>query len=546
MIKNYYIKLQTVFIVLFIAFQLNAQNYPMSDPLNSGGWILNEAISDDFNGTQLDKTKWWILGENGDYRSKWKGRAPGQFISDNVRVENGNLILTSKWDPTFTFANEKHDGTFYGGSTTAADKSKPITQACVMSESYFRYGYMEIRCKGADAPVTSAFWTTGYHSEIDMIENYGKRPITNPQNKTEDLERKLRTNMINWDPDISTSHVNWKVENTMPTRLAADYHVYGFEWDKDYIKTYFNGVLVRHATRQELEAKDQWRHNHPMELWIDNEVFSWYGLPSQADLAIPAEFKIDYVKIWQKTLQGPSFDALGFEGPFKFQGRSSQWWAASTTPWRIKSEKASNGDFSLRFKSTSAISGVHTMFSPFGSLNLPAGNNEITFKIWIDPATTINKIDITLNNPWVNIPIVLTAVEKGTWVEISKSFSRSTASNLSITSGDRLQVKVTSTDVVGTQSLFYIDDISFAKTTGLNKLPTIDFLVHQNFASKTIDLKSSENGEISIYNSWGVKVKSVTKSSNIESVSIGDLNPGVYLVGLRSAKGNNVHKIIIK
>ena len=76
--KNCIMKLQAFLILTLIMFQLNAQNFPMSDPSNSGGWTLNESVSDDFNGTQLDKTKWWILGENGDYRSKWKGRAPGR------------------------------------------------------------------------------------------------------------------------------------------------------------------------------------------------------------------------------------------------------------------------------------------------------------------------------------------------------------------------------------------------------------------------------------------------------------------------------------
>ncbi len=538
-------KFTVILIMVLIGFQLKGQNYPMSDPSNTGGWIFNQEISDEFNGTQLDKSKWWILGENGDYRSKWKGRAPGQFIPGNVRVENGNLILSSKWEPDYKFANEKHEGTWYGGSTTAADNSKPITQSCIMSEKYFRYGYMEIRCKGADAPVTSAFWTTGYHSEIDMTENYGKRPIGNPQNKPEELERKYRTNMINWDPDVSPNHENWKVEDVMNVRLAADYHVFGFEWDKDYIKTYFDGQLVRYATRQELEVKDQWRHNHPMEMWLDAEVFSWYGLPSQADLVSPAEYKIDYVRVWQKQIAGPYFNALSFEGPFYFQGRSVQWWAASTTPWRIKNEKAASGEFSLRFKHTGTLSGNYSMFSPYGSSALPAGSNDIKFKIWIDSGTTLNSIDITLNNPWLKITVDLTGVEKGKWVEISKSFSRNAASNLSLTSGDRIQITVNSANIIGTQSLFYIDDISFSKTTELKKVSAIDFSVLQNSAAKTIEIQSSEMGEISIYNSIGAKVKSANKFLSSEIVSVAGQNSGVYLVVLRSAKGYNVKKIVI-
>lgn len=545
MILKFKMKQALFLITLFCVTQLKAQNYPMSDPSNTGAWILNEHISDEFNGNNLDKSKWWILGENGDYRSKWKGRAPGQFVPHNVRVENGELILSSKWEPSFVFANEKHDGTFYGGSTIAADKSKPITQACIMSEKYFRYGYMEIRCKGADAPVTSAFWTTGYHSEIDMIENYGKRPIGNPQNKTEDLERRLRTNMINWDPDISTSHQNWKVEDVMSVRLAADYHVFGFEWDKDYIKTYFNGKLVRYATRQELESKDQWRHHHPMEIWIDNEVFSWYGLPSQADLTIPAEFKVDYVRIWQKQLEGPNFNALGFEGPFYFQGRSVQWWAASSTPWRISNEKAASSEFSLRYKQTATMTGNQSIFSPFGSSNLNSGNNELKFKIWIDPNTTISSLDFTLNNPWVKHTFSLTGVEKGKWVEVSKTFSRSAISNTSLTNGDRIQITVNPANITGTNALFYIDDISFGNTTGLVKNKTFEFSVVQNKPAKTIEVQSLENGEINIFNSLGAKVKSQMKHSDKELVYLNNLSSGVYFISLNTKKGNQTQKIVL-
>lgn len=536
----------TLFLItLLFVMHLNAQNYPMSDATNTSGWIFNEQISDEFNGNNLDKSKWWILGENGDYRSKWKGRAPGQFAPHNVRVENGELILSSKWEPSYVFVNEKQEGTFYGGSATAADNSKPITQACIMSEKYFRYGYMEIRCKGADAPVTSAFWTTGYHSEIDMIENYGKRPIGNPQNKTEDLERKLRTNMINWDPDISSTHQNWKVEDVMSVRLAADYHVFGFEWDKDYIKTYFNGKLIRYATRQELEANDQWRHQHPMELWIDNEVFSWYGLPSQADLAIPAEFKVDYVRIWQKQLAGPTFDALGFEGPFYYQGRSAQWWAAATTPWRISNEKAASSDFSLRYKQTGTKSGNQTIFSPYGSSNIAAGGNELKFKIWIDPSTTISSIGITLNSPWIATTFDLSGIEKGKWVEVSKTFSRTAVSNTSLTNGDRIQITVNPANITGTQALFYIDDLSFGNTTALKKNQAIEFSVIQNRSANTIEVHSPENGEISIFNSLGAKVKSQSKSSDKEMVLLNDMTSGVYLVGLTTKKGYVTKKIVL-
>ncbi|WP_430817558.1 family 16 glycosylhydrolase [Carboxylicivirga sp. RSCT41] len=445
--------------------------------------------------------KCYLLGENGDYRSKWKGRAPGQFAAHNVKLENGELILMSQWEPTYTFANEKLDGTYYGGSTSAADNSKPITQACIMSERYFRYGYMEIRCKIADAPVTSAFWTTGYHSEIYMVENYGKRPVGNPENKPEELERKYRTNMISWDPDQAPNHQNWKVEDVMDERLASDYFVYGFEWDKDFIKTYFNGTLVRHATRDQLEANDQWRHQHAMEIWLDSEVFSWYGLPAEADLVSPAEFKIDYVRIWQKEVTSPDFNALGFEGPFFFQGRSVQWWNAGNIPWRIKDEKSASGEFSARFQHSGTFSGSYPIFSPYGSLGLPAGNNTLYFKIWMDSNTDIDEIDCILEKPWLSMTVDLRDVEKGKWVEVSKTFSRNTESDPSIVNGDRIRMILRADDIKSSEALLYIDDIRFEhdNSTPVKSVNTIDFKVFPSPATDIIKLSSEASDCLKTY-----------------------------------------------
>jgi len=508
---------------------------------------LNESLSDEFNGTELNKNKWWILGENGDYRNKWKGRAPGQFAAHNVRVENGDLILSSKWEPDFSFANEKNNGVYYGGTSTSADNSKPITQACVMSESFFRYGYMEIRCKAADAPVTSSFWTTGYHSEIDMTENFGKRPIGNPKNKPEILERKLRTNLISWDPDKSPNHKNWKVEDVLDVRVASDYFVYGFEWDKDYIKTFFNGQLIRYVTRQELEVNDQWRHQYPQELWIDSEVFEWYGLPSQADLAAPAEYKIDYVRIWQKQLAGPSFDALGFEGPFYFQGRSQNWWASVSSYWRMKDEKAAVGDFSLRFKHSGSFSGNYSVYSPYGSVNLPGGNNEISFKVWIDSNTAVNKVDFILNKPWTKITVDLSNVEKGKWVEVSQSFSRNTASDLNLQDGDRLQITLSANEITGSDALLYIDDISFKNSivTSVKTIENVKFSVYPNPAQNVLTINSKAKGMVHIYNNMGVLVKTIEKKSNSERINIAELNAGIYFINIVSANGSQTKKVII-
>ncbi|ANQ52394.1 T9SS type A sorting domain-containing protein [Flammeovirga sp. MY04] len=546
-----------------ISFYIFGQVNPLSDPNNEGGWILNKWASDEFNGDDLNRGKWWILGENDEYRAKWKGRAPGQFAGHNVRVENGELILTSNWEPDFDYALETNNGCYYGGTTSGPDGSKPITQASVMSETFFRYGYMEIRCKAADGPVTSAFWTTGYHGEIDMTENYGRRPIGNPQNQPETLERKYRTNLISWDPDKADDHENWKVEDDMGVRMAEDYYVFGFEWDKEYMKTYFNGQLLRSVTKEELEKNDQWRYDYPHELWLSSEVFWWYGLPSEADFTQPLEYKVDYIRVWQKEETQSFFNAKGFEGPFYFQGRSVQWWNSPNHPWRIRNEKVAEGEFSLRFQKEGDFSGNYSIFSPYGSMNLPSGENEVSFQIWIDQETEVDFIEVILSNPRTTVKVDIKDLPKEEWVTVSQIFTRNGSSNQSLEDGDRLQLMLRSRDIQSTKALFYIDDIQFKNDLdeGAPEYPYPDdeypeepdgglpptsitppsessLNLYPNPASDQLTIKSLDNGWIEVYSSQGELMITLEKKETQTTFSLNQLPSGMYILMLKTSKGD--------
>ncbi|WP_052444573.1 T9SS type A sorting domain-containing protein [Flammeovirga sp. OC4] len=549
-----------ILLSLLFTLHLNifAQVNPLSDPENEGGWILNKWASDEFNGEELNKGKWWVLGENNDYRAKWKGRAPGQFAGHNVRVENGELILTSQWEPDFDYALETNNDCYYGGTTQGPDGSKPITQASVMSETFFRYGYMEIRCKAADGPVTSAFWTTGYHGEIDMIENYGRRPIGNPENQPDDLERRYRTNLISWDPDKDPNHKNWKVEDDMQLRMAEDYHVFGFEWDKEYMKTYFNGKLLRSVTKAELLAKDQWKYDYPHEIWLSSEVFYWYGLPSEVDFKEPVEFKVDYIRVWQKEETQSFFNAKGFEGPFHFQGRSVQWWNAPSHPWRIRNEKAAEGEFSLKFEKEGGFDGNYSIFSPFGSLDLPSGDNEVSFQIWMDEDTEIDYLYLTLFNPRKSIRVSTQNIPKGEWVTVSQTFDRAEVSHPSLTEGDRIQLMLRSRDVKSAKALFYVDDIQFKndndegpreypfpddvykpvdggneEPTGLIPSDQQRFNLYPNPAQNQLMIEGLGNGKVEVFSSLGTLMHQSEKTSSHHIIPLENYVNGMYFVLVR-------------
>ena len=277
---------------------------PLSDQEDAGNWLLNTEVSDEFNGATLNEDKWQIQGKNGVYKSNFIGRAPSQFSIDNAIVEDNMLKILTKWEPDFPFSSTPQNGVDYENITTAA----------VISKTLFLYGYMEVRVKSANAEVTSSFWTTGpgagssvpNKSELDMFEMFGGHK-TNANWK-----KRLKFNMISWEPNNTyylpdgngpayTRNIQAD-ENT-----ADDFHVYGFEWTSEYIKVYIDGVLHPSGTFTKAQVTnngaepDRWVTDVAYWIWFDSETFPWLGIPEASDLVTPAEYQIDYIRVWQNN-----------------------------------------------------------------------------------------------------------------------------------------------------------------------------------------------------------------------------------------------------
>ena len=288
-------------------------NFPLSDQQNAGSWALNTEISDEFDAVSLDEDKWLIQGRNGEYQSNFIGRSPAQFSTDNAILENGKLKIVTKWEPSFTFTNDAQ-GNMLG---VYEGVSKPITTAAVISKKQFKYGYMEIKSKAANAEVTSSFWTTGPGpglpgaSELDMFEMFGGHK-TNA-----DWKKRLKFNVISWDPTNSI-HIAQKALGKIGTthtrniqaanNTADDFHVYGFDWTEDYIKVYIDGVLhpegtiLKSVITNNGAEPDRWVTDVPYWIWFDSETFPWLGLPDASDLSTPAEYQIEYIRVWEKQI----------------------------------------------------------------------------------------------------------------------------------------------------------------------------------------------------------------------------------------------------
>ncbi|CAD73010.1 MAG TPA: hypothetical protein DDX19_14545 [Rhodopirellula baltica] len=270
---------------------LAAQEHPFSDPTNDGEWVLNTSVSDEFDGSVLNLDKWDNLGLNGNYYGEWKGRAPSQYDSANVFVGGGHLTLTSRWDPDFQFSKTAGSNGFKYGQPA------PVTTACVVSKARFKYGYMEMRCKAADGPISSSFWTTGHGGEIDVFEHFGEKPNDAFSSK------RFHTSFHDWRKGSLTFGKRiWTNDHQLDFRVADDFHIYGLHWAEDFVKIYVDGILVNCVTKDEMG--DNWVATDEQKVWIDSETFDWEVRPEflkASDFGDGQQFVIDYCRIWQSS-----------------------------------------------------------------------------------------------------------------------------------------------------------------------------------------------------------------------------------------------------
>lgn len=298
---------------------------PFSDQENKGGWVLNKRVSDEFDETEIDEKRWYIVGKfkkgkpfykHPDKPNKkvWKGRAPSQFSGRNYRLEDGKLILEARWEPDFPFSDEIRKPVF--GEALPYEN---ITTPCFIGRREFKYGYIEIKSKAADAPVTSGFWSMGEKLEFDFFETYGG--TINPSKKH--LDNQLWWSIRDWEK--LRGKPSYTEKKDVGFRIADDWHIWGVEWDEKGVKYFIDGKLFSQVTAEEVTAwakENRKKANlpddyngyvatRPIHIWLDMEIFPWHDIPkSKAELEAHSpegekedgvvDFEVEYVRVWQK------------------------------------------------------------------------------------------------------------------------------------------------------------------------------------------------------------------------------------------------------
>lgn len=221
------------------------------------GYIL--AWSDEFNGKAVDTNVWrYRLGV-----SKESLQRP-----ENVSLEGGMLQIAQKKESS-------------GG--------KSFTGGGLISSQKFQYGYYETRFKAGKPGWHEAFWTTWLPQlgakvekedeadgkkngllEIDCFEHYGVHD-----------SHTFTFGAIQWAPVQGNLIREYK---KVSEDLIADFHTYGFEFQEDYLRFYFDGKKVGLC---DLRG----RPHHPFYLWLTS-------IATSADAENGGTALFDYCRVY--------------------------------------------------------------------------------------------------------------------------------------------------------------------------------------------------------------------------------------------------------
>jgi hypothetical protein len=271
-------------IILFMSISIGLFAQP--SPPSGKNWVVVPLLTDEFNGTTLDGTKW-----QNTHRS-WAGRAPSQFLPANVSVGGGNLQLKS------TVGNTNMVGNWVN-SAVVQSKGRPMKAGM----------YSEARIKCSKLSMTTAFWFQGDYSEIDRQENLGA-PSSPNWTQLANTDQ-INTHYFPGGFELGDKKTPKFINNLSPG-VGDTYYIYGVWWkDSRNILIYLDGVQRESITLP-------YDFNETMFMYFDTETFTWgVGLPTVASLEDNTKNTgyIDYVRTWD--LQDSPKEVLSNEEDLK-------------------------------------------------------------------------------------------------------------------------------------------------------------------------------------------------------------------------------------
>lgn len=264
-----------------------------------------EQYTDDFNGTEIDKSKW---------NTPCRPFATVSFSPDNVKQEDGNLNITIK--------HHEHD-------FSKAFPHYYFQSGMLNSKGKVTYGYFEARIKGAHVfrGTCPAFWlyslpgdgkkikpqkeNTVVYNEIDIIElqqvpkdfhimscDYHIM-VLKPDGTNPDGSEKFTNKFLH--PQSMWGHN----ETVVDWDSRDDYHLYACENRPDSIIWYIDNKRVASVPNYYwhlgMYITLSMEPRTPFEKWNNGKRYPVPTTKEQADAAgFPSTMKVDYIRTWRR------------------------------------------------------------------------------------------------------------------------------------------------------------------------------------------------------------------------------------------------------
>ena len=248
-------------------------------------WKLVKNMSDEFEGKKVDEKKWQISGQG------WIGRAPGLFQSENIKVADGGLKITTKLlpQPVTKQGKEYTHGGGYVGSING-----------------MTYGYYECEMKANKTFMSSTFWLINESkelegcdkrtTELDIQESVGQ--ITNDAEWMKNFDQSMNSNTHsrNIPEGCDYEKGSNKSGSLLGGKVYDDYHVYGVWWkSKDEVQFFLDGKFLAKVT----PPAD---YDIEMYLRMVVETYNWNPVPEDGGMSGTEEERTttyNWVRSWE-------------------------------------------------------------------------------------------------------------------------------------------------------------------------------------------------------------------------------------------------------
>ncbi|MGJ8692078.1 MAG: hypothetical protein ACSHW0_06315 [Thalassotalea sp.] len=252
------------------------------EPEEGKRWVINNAYSDEFNSSSLDKTKWL------DKHRTWKGRPPAMFEPSTVSLSNGNMQIKNQM---MDKPNKKY--TIAGGAVQSIGQT-----------AY--HGYYESRFKASRLNMSTTFWLSnrnvpyegknhlgqdcdndGWSMELDIVEavggvidkpfgvNFRKGMQYNTHVWYSGCEKKSRSRFSK-GANVAEGDGSEAFNNQLPDgeEVWQNYNTYAAWWkNENEVKFFLNdGFAGNIAVDTTLLEKP---YSRPMSMQLLTETYDW-------------------------------------------------------------------------------------------------------------------------------------------------------------------------------------------------------------------------------------------------------------------------------